>query len=1346
MKILFTTCLMLLLGAGISVDASDSELLFYAPFDGSATAKIAKGDSPEPLTAKNLTFVDGVSGKAVFINKTKSKAKRALLKYSAKEYFTAPSGTVSFWVQPNWDGYKTSTTNFSSYFFFSAFTNADNEKKKSINKIRIWMWNWLRCDLLAEEAKKKNFSIYWKSEVGWLRDTWLRGDWWHLAVTWNEQGENKLFVNGKPLIKKVKIDLKNISHFFIGGRYGNADATFDELKIFGNALSDKEIMNEFRKYAPIDFVIERRFLRADSPEKLRIEISPSNEMKTPVVGTLELTITADSDKREIAVKNSEINDKNIKSEDNAQYTQKKLLNKNALVHKKYELSLTKRGSVVVKLPKMQEGDYRLQCSWKNKTYNWQRSFKLTVYKQQEPPTVSSEPVKLGKCLVDIDLTKKENGYAENAPAVIKTIDGVGTYLEVGNKKWNRVAWEVKLPENYSKHNGKNNRNIKSENSAQNAQKDIPNKNVVHTPLMLEVSWPDDKERAMSFYMMVKSKRKQNRDRLSGGIHCGGEYLNSGKMKTTRYLFYPESDQYMFEIRTLHLDAPAAAARLKIYELAERLPKLKIDLPKNLQTRSFGHLDEDQSFEILIAPDRKTNLRYGYPVKVFERLLDYNDYTGQNTISYPVLRYSWNHLDSPPVNLVGGGMRITGWISLLLDMMAYRNQEFIAEINLFTIPGTSAKTAAQKEKFKTEGHFIYDNTGKPKVYSSNKSFGSNPVHPAVRKRFIELVGEVIRRFGKHSAFKGIDLWLHTPCIFRSLKHGYGDYTVKLFESETGISVPTGKVSAKRFSERYKFLTGTKREEWLAWRAKKTTELITKIDDMLRKAGKDKRLYLSMMGWWQTGIIKHKIGLLEDFSLAKFAYETYSIDLPSLKKLQTVTVVPVRDGTRYRHIKHRNKGAENVAFELQSDLTQYRPFRNGRKSAASIYLRYFESFMNSLKPEVYASYFQNSDPKAAGRDFLKDFAIAMAAQDPEQILIGAQPLGTTGRDEISREFARNYRALPVGDFKDIPSLDDPVTGRYLTTDNGTYLYAVNLLPFSVETVIKIPTEVILKAKNLATGKTQRIEKGQLKIKLKPFELKSLFFADKKIIPRSGKTVILPEVLKWYEDQYKPLSVMMDYLRKSKSSIKMQEKRLALIRKNINRLHLAEAFRLIKSKMIRELPQLKKEAANGIPIFTAKFANSEEAEKNWKLPSKKYFEIGEGKVKLNTSGLRLKHNYDGELMVDVDVTPEIIRKHWGGVSFRGIMFLVRKEGFWLIYRVKGDKKSKGNMIKREIKAGETYRFRIINRGNTYVWLVNGKKIAGFTEPGEIVNQNIPLGLVINGLPTTFSNFTLYKIKNEE
>ena len=1122
-----STCLITFTLTRPAASASDSALTFYVPFDGTPTAAVCLGGRREPTVARGLRYVEGVSGRAVYVGGFGERRydRAPLLEYDAGQHFASGSGTVSFWVRPEWDGYFDDPRRFDWHFLFYAmggktepdFTSAVVDRKAGYQRIALFMWNWLRCDLAAD---KKAMSIKWR-----CRNAWMRGDWWHVALSWDKRGWAKLYVNGSPECVTGRVQLADTQRFYVGclakvwPRRWRANAAFDELRIFRRALTDEEVMQQFRRFAPVDFSVERRYLRAGVSESLLMDLMPGRGVATPVAGKLRVQVLADSDGRVCASDN-------------------------------IPLGLSKRRTITFPLAPLVKGNYRVTCVLTTKAGRWQRSFPLVAYEQRTPSVASAADVVLGKEIVSIDCTKTDHGYVESTRSPVKTVLGVGTYREAGKGKWDRFGFEVEIP------------------------------GADGSPVALDITWPDDKERAMAFYMIVKSDRKQHRDRLSGGVQCGGEYPNSNAMKTTRYLFYPQAEHYLFEVRTLIPGMPAAVSKLTIHRLRDRLPKLRIRRPAWGEPRAFGHLDEDQSFEILLHPRRITKLRYGYPIEVFERLLDYMDYTGQNVISYSVLRYTWDHLDDGPVNVVEGGMRTTGWLALLLDMMEKRGQQFIANVHLFSVPPPQAGASPEQiETRKRNGHFLVDRNGLMAGRRAEQGFGNNPVHPAVRARFMELIGEIVRRFGKHPAFRGIDLWCdrRSPFLFPSLDVGYGDVTVAQFERDTGCKVPRGKNSLGRFDARYRYLTGPKRAQWLAWRARKTTELIQEIDAVLRRTRPDLKLYLSVGGWYSKSPEFLDQEQCEDFDFREFAYETLSLDMGALKRIPAVVLVPMKDGTYYRWLKHWYAGRETIIGELNASVDKFRAFRNGERSATSIYLRYFESFMNSLKPDVYQTYFQNADPKAYGRYFLKDFALAMAAQDPAQILIGAQPLGTSGRDAQAREFAQAFRALPVGDFRDVPGLDDPVTVRFLNTPKGTYLYAVNLIHCPV--VLRLDLrgtrgEIV----DLSTGASLARGGNRVVVDLKPFQLRSFLWQDRRGLPSGGEVSVPASSRAWYAARVAEIESAIHSLEASGAVVVPHRKRLAAIKRELARGHHAEAHRLIFSKLMREMSVLREAAAKG------------------------------------------------------------------------------------------------------------------------------------------------------------------------
>jgi len=1052
--------------------SSEKGLVYYLPFENDLNATICANGYNSPTQARGIKFVDGINGKGVYVGRwgEKGYSKAPLLEYSGEKLFRE-EGTVSFWVLPDWDGYIKEPLPW--YYFFVAMGGKENAdftgkyiqpKENKYTRISIMMYYWLQCGI---NGIKKN--IKWK-----CRNAWMKGDWWFITLTWNKD-KAKLYVNGIPEEGAGDIKLTDIQKFYIGSlpfiwtRRYRANCVFDEFKIYNRELSGKEIRENFRRLCPFDFVFERRYIRANENEKVKIELLNK------------------SGKKYIS--------KNIVF---------KLLSDDGELVKEVKKRVRIRNRKIIEIPaKLNEGNYKLEIQ----LGSFKRSFPVISYVQQPAPIETDKDIKIGEKIVDIDCTKENNGFVSSCKTEVKEVEGIGRYREGGSGKWDRFGYEVKIPEGSG------------------------------CPVLLEIIWPDDKERSMGFYMIAKRKREWLRDRLGGGIQCGGEYPNTNKMVVSRYLFYPETDEYLFEARTLIIGMPAAVSSIKIYKIEGRLPKLKI------------------------------NLKFGRPISLLETFLDYMDYTGQNVISYPVLRYWWSYLDQPPVNKIGNGLRTTGWINLMLDMFEKRGKKFIMGIHLFTIPSPPEYDKSIEERIK-EGYFYTDKNGEPVYNRRNPGFGTNIFNPEVKKQFIELISEIVERFGSHPAFEGIDLWNseRNSVFFPNIEVGYGDYTVGLFEKETGIKVPGDKNSPDRFYRRYVYLTGERKKEWLEWRAKKTYEFVKELNKMLKK--KDKKLYLSFRGYWAPISILYNESC-EDVDFIKGLYENNSADIRKISDLSNVVVAPMRFNTTYRWEKHWHGNVENLFNELNWNIKKFKVFSKGKDSSTEIYPVYFESFLKSLKPEKYKTYFQNSDPKPWGKYFLQDLTVAVASQDTSQILVGAQPPGTWGREEEAREWAKAFRALPNGDFKDISGLADPICGRYLGKKERTYFYVVNLIWKPLKAHINNLS--VREVMDLSTGKELKVKDRKIEIELKPFQIRAFLIKGIKLNKMEGKAEIEKEVSDWYIDKLNELKGYVDILKSGGAEAGKYEIRVKKIENAINKGYLEEAHRLIFSKMMRKLPEL-------------------------------------------------------------------------------------------------------------------------------------------------------------------------------
>ena len=1090
------------------------ELALHASFEGTTVIRGTDGEA-DARTAKGLTFTDGVFGQAVRVSA--ADGAKPLLEYDARDAFMGAGGTVMFWFRPEWDGVIRDPDRFP---FYGLFWTGDEHDK---SPMRIWQWHWLRADLSPGEGGK-SFSLRNR-----CRGTWLKGDWHHVALVWNEDGWCTLYADGVPyergltaeryLPQRQQAAVDGTRAFGLGalpgsgGRMKVAGGAYDELRIYRTPLSGEQVVAEVHGAFPVDLIVERRFVRAGSAGKLTLALYPGGRMVVPAVGKevatpvdvgLQARLLPDGTDEPVAETtfNEQVDDEVL---------------------------------LPMGIPPLTPGDYRLTCTVTHGQASVRRSFRIVAYELSpgSPPTPDGlrvgEPTQVVDCADDASEAK----VLSSAATTTGTLGGIA-YREAGAEKADRFGFEIEFPEA----------------QCQGA------------PVLLEILWPDDKPRSMGLYMYPEAESRQHRDRLAGGIQSGDEYPVSGEMRTTRYLFYPDRRRYLFEARTMVPGMPAAVASVTARPLAAPLPRLALRTPEKLPHRKLGHMDEDASFEILFGRHPQSD----QAVRYLETLCDYFDYTGQELISYPLLRY---HSIFYPVSgtYPGGGLRPEGWIDLFLQVLGARGKQLIGTVNLYTLPELYL-LPNRLDALIDEGLFTRDAQGD--LVSGQFGYLPNPAHPVVRTAFLKHVNEILRRYGPDQAFGGIDLWRTPAWSFASLNHGYDDTTVAQFEAETGTSVPDGK-GRERFRARHRFLTGPALETWLAWRARKTTDLIAEIDRRATALRPDLPVFLSLpVAPWTQGDATP--------DLPSHYYRDFGIDVNALRGLPSVVLAPQRHPTDYRHKKHWDN-SESRRDELSFDRANSATFRAPGRATSASYLRYFESFNDSLKPDVYSSYFQNADVKPHGRFFLKDFAFCLATMDTTRMLIGAQPLGTAGRDEVTREFARAYCALPAVGFEDAEGPSDPVAVRYCTTDEGIYVYAVNALCFPARATCRFSRNS--EGIDLATGAVIRLANRNLAIDLAPFQLRSfrfrrpLLFQAKR--PRV-ETAVSEDIAAWFADRIAAVEAGVRVVGEAGADVTALALHVAAAKSACAEGAYAEAHRLLFAKKVMELEKLREAAAHG------------------------------------------------------------------------------------------------------------------------------------------------------------------------
>ncbi len=123
---------------------------------------------------------------------------------------------------------------------------------------------------------------------------------------------------------------------------------------------------------------------------------------------------------------------------------------------------------------------------------------------------------------------------------------------------------------------------------------------------------------------------------------------------------------------------------------------------------------------------------------------------------------------------------------------------------------------------------------------------NWIHPKVRKQYENYIDEQIRLYGIEKGWKGVLLSINEvlgPAWF-SLRDpyltSYDDYTIGLFEKETGVKIPVKKTDRNRFPKRYKWLMDNAKPQWTKWRCDKMNGIYQWTAKRLKQARPDLKL--------------------------------------------------------------------------------------------------------------------------------------------------------------------------------------------------------------------------------------------------------------------------------------------------------------------------------------------------------------------------------------------------------------------------------------------------------------------------------------------------------------------------
>lgn len=568
-----------------------------------------------------------------------------------------------------------------------------------------------------------------------------------------------------------------------------------------------------------------------------------------------------------------------------------------------------------------------------------------------------------------------------------------------------------------------------------------------------VDYPDDAERciavACNSEMDIRKDRRNAMTNKSGSsVWTGNRYPLSYGMKQLRFPYRPDAGKTAVNIQSLMKHTAAAAARLRVYHVKNGLPAL--DVPET-NRRRLGYLTESGTFRplsrwsniyhtfsfrdtpILMPPDsfaRYDDNPAEQMCHVLEDWLDmtehyvqYLRFTGQNSHVMACLQYN----DTANPYNERGNVETPRIIEDLRDVEArcFRDNgiDFLASVEFC---GHSSLEFGQDPRVSTS---VWSKDG-VEINVNDGFYGANFNHPRVRGIMLGHTRDIAEKFRDLPNFLGVNwttyfggdwlpVWRTDYMGYRGqpLAVGYGDTTIRKFETETGIEIPgIDPNDPERFRMRYQFLTSeAMRDAWIDWRCKALKDAFAEVAAELRTYRDD--LVVAATPFFYGVHVRewHDSGLPFREYLRQNGWDTRRFHEDSRLWLTQTTSAT----TKYE--AHHMKPRYAAWWDLAVHPDIYEAF-NSPQGPRSVMVQHhwleMERFAAALPfREGWARPGQATmEAHATGAYACEVYAQAMIGADPHHIMYAFSDGGICiGFEQELRAFNRVYRALPAERFK-------------------------------------------------------------------------------------------------------------------------------------------------------------------------------------------------------------------------------------------------------------------------------------------------------------------------------------------
>ncbi len=596
------------------------------------------------------------------------------------------------------------------------------------------------------------------------------------------------------------------------------------------------------------------------------------------------------------------------------------------------------------------------------------------------------------------------------------------------------------------------------------------------PHVLEVDYPSDVSQTLGISILEPNAAGALMPiGLDSGVDRADEVADQQEGRPPRWMrhrliFWPRTKAPMVLITNRRKETPAAYGKIRVLVGGDRLPRAFSAGQQRPERLLAAYLDRPLFPECFCAGqslDKWSNRSLDDWMTFHQggtRLVEYLNYVGLGGLMISVLAdgstiYPSSILQPTPRYDTGvffdtGQDPVRKDVLEMLFRLFDREQlqlipalEFAAPLpELEAILRQGAPQSQGIEWVGPDGH------GWSERYPAERGLAPyyNVLDPRVQDAMLAVVRELVGAYGHHRSFAGLAIQLSGRGYAQlpGPEWGMDDATIARLGRDTGWRLPGS--GPERVAERAKFLAGHQnRRRWLQWRAEQLNRFYRRVESELPAIRPEGRLYLAGANMLAGRELEQKLRptLPRKMTMAEALLQV-GIDAAKYRDQDgPILLRPERIAPQ------TSFSARAVDLEIKQMPDLDRAFEGSSRPGSLFFHQPLEVHVASFdrKRPFRPSYtWLVAHAMPSGSQNRRRFVHNLAALDAQVMFDGGWLLPMGQEDSIA-EVVAVYRRLPAVRFKRVSAPRgsarmQPVTIRYATHDNRTYIYVVNDAPFA------------------------------------------------------------------------------------------------------------------------------------------------------------------------------------------------------------------------------------------------------------------------------------------------------------